>query len=373
MSEAPSLRETLESAIAADAAEAEPVVAPVVEAAPESAAQPEPQETAAEAAQRARDEKGRFAPKAPEAKPEPAAAKPTEQRVPKGADDGGTLPEKPAAKQEAAVRDPQLAGTDKAPASWKPLAREKWSALPPEVREEWSRREKEMAGFVARNGEHVKVVEQMRQTLQPYEAIARANGMDAMQYAGSVMQTAAVLHMGSQQQKDALIARLIGMYGASVDGINAHLQGQAPQAHAAPQQAPQDVSALVQQEFQRVAQEAQQQRAASAWEEFQATEPEFLEQVKPAMREILHLAGQQNRNMTYQQAYDRACKLDEEVSAVLDQRKSAAAARAQAPTVQRAKVAGSSIKATPAATAIRPAGPRSLREEIEAAVAAQRT
>jgi hypothetical protein len=260
----------------------------------------------------------------------------------------------------------------KAPQSWKPQAREAFAKAPPEVQQEVMRRESEIARALNETADARKTVEQMRQTLQPYEAIARANGMDAMQYAGSVMQTAAVLHMGSAQQKAALVAQLIGAYGVDVDAVNAAMQGQAPR-QAAPQQAPQDVSALVQQEFQRVAQEAQQQRAASAWEEFQATEPEFLEQVKPAMREILHLAGQQNRNMTYQQAYDRACKLDEEVSAVLDQRKSAAAARAQAPTVQRAKVAGSSIKATPAATAIRPAGPRSLREEIEAAVAAQRT
>jgi hypothetical protein len=359
MSEAPSLRETLESAIAADAAEAEPVAAPVVEAAPESAAQPEPQETAAEAAQRARDEKGRFAPKAPEAKPEPAAAKPTD-------------PAKPAAEAKPPEPKPEPAAHVKAPQSWKPQAREAFAKAPPEVQQEVMRRESEIARALNETADARKTVEQMRQTLQPYEAIARANGMDAMQYAGSVMQTAAVLHMGSAQQKAALVAQLIGAYGVDVDAVNAAMQGQAPR-QAAPQQAPQDVSALVQQEFQRVAQEAQQQRAASAWEEFQATEPEFLEQVKPAMREILHLAGQQNRNMTYQQAYDRACKLDEEVSAVLDQRKSAAAARAQAPTVQRAKVAGSSIKATPAATAIRPAGPRSLREEIEAAVAAQRT
>jgi hypothetical protein len=357
--EAPSLRETIESAMNASAEEAPEVVAPVVEAAPESAAQPEPQETAAEAAQRARDEKGRFAPKAPEAKPEPAAAKPADP--------------KPAPEAKPPEPKPEPAAHVKAPQSWKPQAREAFAKAPPEVQQEVMRRESEIARALNETADARKTVEQVRQTLQPYEAIARANGMDAMQYAGSVMQTAAVLHMGSQQQKDALIARLIGMYGASVDGINAHLQGQAPQAQAAPQQAPQDVSALVQQEFQRVAQEAQQQRAASAWEEFQATEPEFLEQVKPAMREILHLAGQQGRNMTYQQAYDRACKLDEEVSAVLDQRKSADAARAQAPTVQRAKVAGSSIKATPAATAIRPAGPRSLRETIEEAVASQRT
>jgi hypothetical protein len=194
--------------------------------------------------------------------------------------------------------------------------------------------------------------------------------MDAMSYAGSVLQTAAVLHMGAPQQKAALVAQLISAYGIDVDAVNAVMQGQAPAQHAL-QQPPQDVSKLVQQELARQTRAASEAKAAQAWAEFQASAPEFLEDVKDDMRLILERAG--NGNMTYQQAYDRACRLNENVASVLEARKAADAARAQAPTVQRAKVAGSSIKATPAATVTRPTGPRSLREDIEAAIASQRT
>jgi hypothetical protein len=361
--EAPSLRETLESAIAADAEPAFETAPVETEAAPEPVeTQPEPQETAAEAAQRARDEKGRFAQKPPEAKA--AAPKPAEPAKPA-----------PAAEAKPLEPKPEPVASVKAPQSFKPAVRELAQKLPAEFRpilEESLRIDNEAKRALNDSHQARQFATQVQQQLAPYETIARANGTDAMTWAGSALQMVASLYAGTPQQRAQTIANAISMSGADIDAINAVMQGQAPQGHAAPQQQSQDVSRLVQQEFQRVAQEAQQQRATNAWEEFQASAPEFLEDVKDDMRFILEREGAAGRNMTYQQAYDRACKLNEGVSATLEQRKSTAAVRAQAPTVQRAKVAGSSIRATPAATATRPAGPRSLRETIEEAVAAER-
>ncbi len=94
--------------------------------APSEAAQPsppEPGETAQEA--RARDEKGRFAPKGPEA-PAPAIG----------------APAKPQAPAEVAPTPP--VESIKPPQSWKPGIREKFAALPPEVQQEVIRREREV-------------------------------------------------------------------------------------------------------------------------------------------------------------------------------------------------------------------------------------
>lgn len=367
--EAPSLRETIESAMSAPEPAPEAVEPVEVEAAPEPV-EAEPQETAAEAAQRARDEKGRFAPKSSE---KPAAA-------PKGVEKAD--PGKAAAADQgkpAGVTPPAPAGQPaaepfKAPQSWKPAVRELAAKLPAEFRpilDEAHRREIETTRVLSETAEARRTVEQVRTKLAPFEGLARANGMEAMDFAGSVLQTAAALQMGTPQQRAAVVAQIIGTYGVDVDAVNAAMQGQ-PQPHAAAQP-PQDVSRLVQQEFQRIAQEAQAQKAATAWQEFQASAPEFLADVQEDMRFILERAGREGGNMTYQQAYDRACKLNEGVQEVLAARKSVEAARAQAPTVQRAKVAASSIKATPVAAVTRPSGPRSLRDTIEEAVAAQRT
>jgi hypothetical protein len=338
------------------AAEPAPEVEPV-ETAPAPAPEVEAEEPAADtrtAAERARDEQGRFAKadKKPTAKPaevKPDPAKPAE-------------PVKPAAEVKPLEPKPEPVAPVKAPQSWKPNEREAFAKAPPEVQQAALRREAEITRTLNETAEARKTVEQVQRTLAPYETIARANGMDTMQYAGSVMQTAAVLHMGSAQQKAALVAQLIGAYGIDVDAVNAVMQGQPPQAHAAPQQPPQDVSRLVQQEFQRRAQAASEAQAAQAWEEFQASSPEFLADVKEDMRFILEREGAAGRKMTYQQAYDRAVKLNEDVSAILAQRKAAEAAKAQIASTQRTRAAASSVKPTPAAAV--PAQPADRREVL---------
>jgi hypothetical protein len=380
--DAPSLRETIESAMSADAEVAPEVVeAPVeVEVAPEHV-EAEPQETAAEAAARARDEKGRFATKpAEKAAEKPAAA-------PEGAEKAARVKASAVGQGKPAtvVTPPAVAGTPapevapvKAPQSFKPAVRELAQKLPAEFRpilDEAVRIDNDAKRALNDSAQARQFSQQVQQSLAPYEGIARAAGMDSMAWAGQALQMVAGLYQGPPQHKAALIAQAIAMSGASIDDINAAMQGQAPAAHAQPQsqQQPQDVNRLVEQAIQQRVQQARQVKAETAWQEFTGTQPEFLETVFPDMQEIVSLAERQGRNITYQQAYDRACKLNEEVSGVLAARKTTEATRAQAPTVQRSKTAGSSIKATPVAAATRPAGPRSLRDEIEAAIAGQRT
>jgi hypothetical protein len=346
-------RAVLEEAFDKIAAEPAPEVEPV-DAAPEPAAELEadPEVDTRTAAERARDEKGRFAKggEQPKAEARPAEPKPTD-------------PAKPAAPVEAKPLEPKPeAGPPvKAPQSWKPQAREAFAKAPPEVQQEVMRREAEIARALQEAAPVRQFAQQVQQSLAPYEGIARASGMDAMTWAGQALQTFAGLHQGTPQYRAEIIAKAINAYGIDVDAVNAVMQGQAPQAHAAPQQPPQDVSRLVQQEFQRVAQEAQQQRATSAWEQFQASAPEFLDDVKDDMRFILEREGAANRNMTYQQAYDRAVKLNEDVSAILAQRKAAEAAKAQIASTQRTRAAASSVKPMPAAAvSAQPADRREL-------------
>lgn len=338
-------RDVLSEAFDKLAAEPAPEVEPV-EAAPEAAPadiEAEPEADTRTAAERARDEKGRFAkggekPKAEAKTVDPKPADPAKPSEAKPATEANPLEPKP----ESAA--PPI----RAPQSWKPAEREAFAKAPPEVQQAALRREAEITRALQETAEARKTVDQVQRTLSPYETIARANGMDAMQYAGSVLQTAAVLHMGAPQQKAALVAQIISAYGIDVDAVNAVMQGQAPAQHA-PQQAPQDVSRLVQEEFQKRAQAASEQKAALAWQEFQAGSPEFLADVQEDMKLILEKAGRENRNMTYQQAYDRACKLNEDVSAILAQRKAAEAAKAQIASTQRTRAAASSVKPMPAA------------------------
>jgi hypothetical protein len=330
-----------------------------VEAAPEAKAEPEKSPI-----DRARDEEGKFA-KAEKAKAKVQAKSITPKETTgvapeaKVADDAGQ--EEPSPPPDPAPVVP----TVKAPASWKPQAREAFSKAPPEVQQEVLRRESEISRTMQETAEARKTVESVRQTLAPYESLARSQGMDTMKYAGSVLQTAAALHMGSAQQRSQVIATLIASYGIDVDMVNAAMQGQ-PMAQGQQQAPPVDVEGLVERALQSRMQQANQARAAQAWDTFSATAPEFLETVSEDMKEILLIAGRQGKNITYEQAYDRACKLNEDVASVLAQRKAAQAARAPGTVTAATRAAASSVRSSPAAPP-NGAHPKGVRGAMEAA------
>lgn len=377
MSDAPSLRETLETAMDAgetsEAIESQAVAPPEVEAAPEQ--QVEDTRTAAE---RARDDKGRFATKIEKATAPAKVGEKADGKAAAVAPQGkpAVAPPPATAGQPAAI-DPKPS-TVKAPQAFKAAVRELSQKLPAEfhpILEEAVRIDNEAKKALNDSAQARHLAQQVQQTLAPYETIARANGMDSMQFAGSVLQTAAQLQMGSPQQKAAVVAQIIGSYGVDIQTLAAMLDGKAPAPQQ--QQAPQDIGRMVQQEIERREQETRGQQAHQAWSEFTATAPEFLEDVRGEMALIIEKAGREGRNITFQQAYDQACKLNDGVRDVITQRdaakKATDAARAKAPTVQQAKAAAVMVKGSPGTTATRPAGPRSLRDDLEAAVAGQRT
>lgn len=372
MSDAPSLRETIEAAMSA---EAEPAPAPDAVETPEAPVEAAPEPTASpEKPARARSEDGRFAKNTekPEAAPAGAqrATKGEVAAAGKGKADGAPTPPAPSAEPASPVAPPV-----KAPQAWSASEREHYAKASPELRAAIDRREREITRTLSQTAEARRTSETVHRTLAPFEGLARANGMDALSYAGSVMQTAAQLFQGPPQTRAAILASLIQQAGLTDQGgleaINAALTN--PQA--APSQAPSpqaDIDAIVERKWQEREQAAQARSNHDAAQAFLETKPEFIDDVMPDMVEILRLDRSRGGNMTPQQAYDRAVKFNEGVQSVLAQRKAAEAARANAPTVQRSKAAAVSVKPSPVAAQPRSTGTPSLRETIEAAVAGQR-
>lgn len=371
MPDAPSLRETLEAAVTSsqDPAPEPEVEAPAVEAA-EPAPAPEPKEEAApSAAERARDERGRFKPAGePEAAPQSAKkAEPVKTAAPGQAKAGGV--EAPPTTPPAAAVEPAPV---KAPQSWKPQVRELAAKLPAEFKpilDEVNRREVETSRALQETANARRLAEQVHQALSPFEGVARANGMDALAWAESAVRDRAVLAMGSPQQKAQLLARAIRESGTDIEMLAAALDGapaQGPQQPAAP---PVNIQAEVQRAIQSQVQHAQRAKAEREMTSFLEAEHEFIEAVGPDMHGILLAAGSQGRNLTPQEAYDRACWMNPDVREVLEKRKAVEAAKAQAPSVAQAKRAAVSVKAAPAEP-VKTTEKRSLREELEAAAAA---
>lgn len=340
--------ESLSTTEAPAAGEATSTATAAPETVETSTAAPEP------TGERVRDGQGRFAPKTSVA-PAPSPATPATENKAAAA---GVEPVAP-------VAAPVPEAKYKAPQSWKPLAREKFSALPPEVQEEIHRRESEMPVALQEAAEAKRFQAQVSEVFRPYEMLARASGQHPVQYAAGLMQTAAALQTGAPTQRAAVVANIIKTFGVDVEALAAALDGQGP----APQQAQQaDPRAIFREELQRVTAEATNRRATGEVEKFAAAH-EFANDpgIRRRMAAIIQAEAEAGIEMSLNDAYDQVVMSHPEYRAVVEQRKAADAAKATVASAQRAKAAASSIRSNPAAAPSGSAQPKTIREALEAA------
>lgn len=365
------MSDSLRDAVSAAFEQAESSATPASEpaettAAPPAASEPVATEAKAEASEVApsagakRDEKGRFAPAAAKASTtQPATA--TEQ------------PAAPTARKDAAEGGPPPVATQptRPPSSWKPQYRERWEALPPDIQQEVLRVDKEIVSTMAQAAAARRFQEQFQQTIAPFESHIRAEGSDPIRMVGNLLQTAVALRTAPPAHRAQLVAQIVKSYGVPIDALDAALVGEQPAGGQSPNIDPRSIAEQVRREvLSGLTQRAQQANAARAQQEAAAFEQdpanEFLEDVRQDMADLLEVAGRQGRALSLKDAYDRACRLNDNVRAVLEQRAAAkTAANAQAST-QRAKAAGSSVKSQPAGMAA-PKELNSIRDYVEAA------
>jgi hypothetical protein len=388
-----SIRESLASALDAiessDAPETEtPELAaePSVPAATESVSA-EPAETSSssepdEVPSRDRDNHGRFAPKT--VKPTAPAVAGAKVTTPKALKE--VRPTAGLGTQAAPAPVPQASAPTalKAPQSWKPEAREKWNALPPEVQQDVMRREREVSVALQEATESRRFRQDFHQVLTPFEGMiraeqaARGEQYNPIRTVHSLLQTAAALRHASPRDKGQLFARLINDFGGDLEHINAALQGapaaqgqQPSAAHFDPQALARQVEQSVVTRFQQQREQQVRQRSAQELAEFAET-AEFFNDVKPYMRSVLNAAAEGGVDdglpTTLKEAYDLACRLHPRISKVLQQREAAEAANATAASTQRARAASSSVRSQPAGAPSAPQ-PASLRGQLEANLA----
>lgn len=327
---------------ATDATPAEPTVAET------PAPEPVKAETPAETMARVRDDKGRFAPKT--TTPAPKAAESTQTQPPAAAAPTPTEAPKPA----------ETTPSVKAPQSWKPAAREKFAALPPEVQEEVVRVDREVRQVMQTSAEARRQAEQFNALVTPYRALMTD---EPLKVVANLLQTAAALRTAPPQHKAQLVASIVKEYGVDIDALDAALVG-APQPATQPQQPnpAQFRDPRIDQMIQSV-QAKRQQEMQRELEEF-SQKAEFFEDVRETMATLV--SG--GIATTLKDAYDKACLLKPDVSAVLKQREEAAAAKAKLASTQRAREAGSlSIRSQPAATPPTPHKGGSIMDDLMAA------
>lgn len=350
-------------AVAAGGSE-EPIEPEVAEEAGPAAEQPEGESEAAAAA-RARDDKGRFAkaekeaadaakaklvaPAKPAAGAKPAPGAPAQEGAAAGA--------AAAPAGEPAAAAPGTAAL-KAPADWRPAAKEEFARLPRVVQEEAIRLHVETKKMLDQSAGARQIAETFQRTVAPYEHMFRAGGKTPIEGVNYLVQTYAQLQTAPLPQRAGIISGMIrdflgtdegafNLLASALEGKAAPGGGQAPAAALRPEQ----VQQMVRQEAQRLAAESSQQGELKVISDFEATEPEFLKDVVQEIYALVHMEKRQGKPITtelLQKAYEKALRMNPETAAILKQRDDAKAATAKAAQVKTSAAAASGVKSEPA-------------------------
>ena len=216
------------------------------------------------------------------------------------------------------------ADVDGMPVGLPASAREAGKDTPKAVKAAVAKREKDFATGIQKYAEGAKRAMAMDQTLSPYRQYMEINGGPQASIS-TLLKTGALLQSGSGNQKAQLIAQMINQFGVDVNALDNLLVGRAPP----PQSQETSVQQLVQQEMQR--RDGAQQQARRQYDQQQATgevnqfaqspKNEFYRDVRADMADMLDMAGRRGQQMTMQQAYDRACMMNPEVSGIIQARK----------------------------------------------------
>lgn len=382
-----SIREALEAAIEEPSAAAAPAAPELEPAGAAPASSPEPAAAGAQnldalaegdagAAQRERDELGRFKPRQADGQPaaaQPPAAQAPQQQAPQALAEG---------IQPGPKAGPRPAG-ERAPQAWRPDVREHWGQLPEPVRAEIHRREVEVQRTLQESAEARKGYDAVMRVVQPYEAFIRAENSNPLQAIDNLMSTAARLRTGTAPELAQMMAGLVQQFGTGRFGQQfvemldqALATGQAPKAdpqQVALEQALNQRLAPLQgmlQQFQAAQQQQQERVVVQAQDEVGQflDQAEFGEDVRQEMADIMEVAHRRGQALTLQDAYQRACLVNDRVRAVLQARARNNGAQQQAQAAQRARAAAVSVTGAAPAGSMRQDA-TDVRSAIEAAIA----
>lgn len=290
---------------------------------------------------------------------EPDAAKPPGQKGKL------SLPNKPGAKPGAAgSAQPNAAGATgatnaqsgpvTAPKAWKSDMRSKFDTLPEDVKKYVNEREEEIQRGVTKWDEDRNFGKNMRDLINPYMPIIKAEGGNALTAAQDLFNTAYILRTASPAQKSQLILKVCQQYGvnpaslvtsspklspgeAALHNRIAQLEGVISKGQMAERQA---------KDFTEQQERGEADRIVTDFK----TDPAnvHLDTVSPMMQALLR-SGQAT---DLKDAYDKACWANPEIRAIIQQNQSAPNAEnarisARNANADRARRAGSSVTGSP--------------------------
>lgn len=267
--------------------------------------------------------------------------------------------------------------TGKAPGTWTPAAREHWASMPQEVRDEVIKREKEVSRAMTQSTQARQFQKQFQEVIQPFMGFIQAEGSDPLKATQLMMQTAALFRTGSVGQKVNAVASIIKQYGVDLEELDKALAGEAP-GPGTQQVSNEDaiqraVDARLAPHLQRMNQSNQQMLAEieaevdSELSDF-AEKHEFYEDLKDLMADIMEVSSRRGVNVPLTAAYESAILQSPSVRAVIEQRKTADAAKKAHQVAAQARAGAFSVSnSAETGTTNLPAGD-SIRDAISRSI-----
>lgn len=271
------------------------------------------------AADRTRDEKGRFLGKQADAKQEQEATADAQQ-----------APVQPAA-QQAEQAQQQQPGVDLPPSTWTVAAKAEYAKLPEVVRAEIKKRERDMQQGITQYKAAAEFGSKLSEVVKPYEPMIRAKGGSVDGVISNLLSTAYALNTGTPQERGALLMKAAEQYGADLSPWLNKGQQQAAQGNGIdPNALAPIVQQLLQPHLQRIEQfqgqfttaqqqreQAEQQEHARRIEAFRSATDEkgqakhvYFDNVRGLMASFI----ESGNATSLEQAYEMACRAHPEVS-----------------------------------------------------------
>jgi hypothetical protein len=326
---------------------------------PETA--PEPVVAEPEAPTRARDETGKFSKE---------TAKPIEKAAVKGAP-----AKEPVAPEPMEAVTPEITrDINRAPSTWKPAARVDFEKLPANARAEIHRREADYMNGQAQLLPDAKFGKSITEIMTPYKMLIEAEGGTYERAIADMMKTAAMLRMGTPQQKQQLFLQTAQQFGIDLRQFQAQ-PGQQQQPLQDPR-VDQLLAQLNQERQQRVQTEQQSlEGAVTSWmgENDAQGKPlrPYLGDVMTEMSALVPQIRTQSPSLSHdqvlQQAYERATWGNPEIRTLLLQQQAQGASQTRsADNQQRVREAkrAASVNVPRRASLPTPGKPGTLEETI---------
>lgn len=246
---------------------------------------------------------------------------------------------------------------DKAPLGWGPTRDSLWAKVPTEVRAAISKRETEIQQGMSQAGRIRQIAEEYHQVIMPFENVIRSMGTTPREAITNVMQTATAMIVGTQAQKCAVLTEMIQRYGVDLpeldraltaalsNGGNKSAQVQPNTHQPVDPRIMQQLQPLfsLQQRLEQAEGQKQQQLQQEAVDAINSVESRpYFADVRMDMADIMEISAKRGHIMTIEQAYDKACQINPEVSKLVGQ-----TARTPNGAVARARRAASTVKGAP--------------------------